>query len=102
MWRRTSARISSGVTVGRYPWSDSPRCGGCAASGVRLLRLVVVEIVVVVLVVTLVGEEAVRLREREHLVDVGADRVVRDAFVQGVPDLFGRCHGDLLDARQRR
>src|SRR5262249_16003893 len=79
MWRWTSARISSGVIRG---------------------TLVVVEIVVVVLVaLALLRQMAVRLRQREHLVDVGADRVVGDALEQGVPDLVGRCHGDLLDAR---
>jgi len=47
---------------------------------------------------TVVDEEAVRLCQREYLVGVGTDRVIRDAFEQGVPYLFGCRHDVLLAA----
>jgi hypothetical protein len=52
--------------------------------------LVVVLVFIVFFVVF--DEQAVRLRERQHVAGVGADRVLRDAFEQGVPHLFGCRH----------
>ena len=53
-------------------------------------RLLVVFVVLVVVV--FFDEQVVCPSEREHLVGIGADRVIRDAFEQRVPYLFGCGH----------
>src|SRR5712664_2004672 len=86
--------MASGFTAGLH---GRIRLGAAATPrrASRLLRLIVF-VFVVILVGVLFDQQVVGARKRQHLVGVGADRVIGDALEQCIPDLIGCSHGFLL------